>query len=330
MWVSDGTENGTMRFDVIQPAPISMKISVLAGEGDDRVTSSDATRAAAGGGVFANTLLPGQGGEYALDITTAVLAALRDGKTRLTLRIENNNPATDLETINLLMATAGQQGGTRLEVTPRASNSVLGDLISQNGVVIGRGKSTIDLRALPAGTYYLRVYNPAAGTQTQQIPFSVSISAPIQGWTHAATDNDTIYGGDGDDLLMGNEGLDSIFGNSGRDRFIAEDIEVRDREANESLIAPPDTENRSDYKLPSPNPVIMSLISDPQLLVGLIQGLGLPITTRFDGRPLAHDILRAGDLAELTTLDLNSLNISDLSGLEFATNLLSLNLAHNR
>src|SRR3989475_10632151 len=42
-WVSDGTEAGTTRFDTIVPAGVPLVISVLAGEGDARVRTSDLT-----------------------------------------------------------------------------------------------------------------------------------------------------------------------------------------------------------------------------------------------------------------------------------------------
>src|SRR6185295_14972780 len=105
--------------------------------------------------------------------------------------------------------------------------SLLADLISADGSAVALGKSTIDLRTIESGTYYLRVYNPT-GESLTNLPFTLEVAAPEQGYVHPIPDRDLIRGGEGDDLLVGNMGLDRIWGESGRDDFIAESVEIHD------------------------------------------------------------------------------------------------------
>src|SRR6185295_6145208 len=103
-----------------------------------------------------------------VDITTAVRAALARGDTRLTIRIEN---LTGTKPVTLQLAGTNRTGGTGLQLTS-ATPSLLADLISADGPAVALGKSTIDLRTIEAGTYYLRVYNPT-GESLTNLPFSL-------------------------------------------------------------------------------------------------------------------------------------------------------------
>src|SRR2546422_11556663 len=92
------------------------------------------------------------------------------------------------------------------------------------GQLVSRGKSTIDLRAVEAGSFFLRVYTPDATPVAEDLAFAIAVDAPIQGYSHPIPDRDRLHGDDGDDLLIGNGGVDRLFGDSGRDRLLAPQI----------------------------------------------------------------------------------------------------------
>ncbi|MFN0040815.1 MAG: LamG-like jellyroll fold domain-containing protein, partial [Burkholderiales bacterium] len=339
LWVTDGTQGGTREFIEIVPEKLPLEVRVLQGEGDDRATDADKSAAS----LLTRTVSIGAEA-IEVDVTAAVKAALARGDTRLTLRVEN--PSRD-RAVTLELAGPARSGQTGLMVTP-ASSGLVADLLAGDGTVMEVGKSTIDIRAIEAGTYYLRVYDPAGGTTNRS--FELEFDAPIQGYVHPDLDRDRLHGGDGDDLLVGNQALDRMWGDSGRDDFIGESLELRDfdQPAGETLT-PSLSSERSN--IPPEGPPVDALIAIPDagLRVAIAQALGIPVTQSYlpgqfvihvpngsqrtdlslaDGLNFRQRIL-ASDLGEMTVLDAAGRNISTLTGLQYAVNLVTLNLADN-
>ncbi|MCU0981668.1 MAG: hypothetical protein MUF25_21160, partial [Pirellulaceae bacterium] len=340
VWVA--TEDGAIRFDALIPPPLPLTVSVLVGEGDDQPTEADRLTAAA----FTQTL--GVSTDLAeFDLTEAIRAALARGETRLTVRVENIAGDEDLE---IYLAGLGKDGRTGLQVTPRV-RGLVGDLYTEEGRLLARDKSIIDLRNLEAGGFYLRVYNPD-GPVVEDVNFAVAIDAPSQGYSHPESDRDRIGGNEGEDILVGNEGIDRLRGQSGRDRFVAENFEVRDLEFGEKIDPVADSE-RSDILLRQTDALIG--IPDGNLRIALARALGYPVTERYDSslstrtyvihvpsgsertdislpnlaEPAWSQRIWASSLAELSELDASNLGVSDLTGLKYAVNLVTLNLAGN-
>jgi hypothetical protein len=253
---------------------------------------------------------------------------LARGDTRFTVRIENPNGATP---VTFELAGPLSSGQTGLDVKS-GQPGLVADLLSADGKVIDSHKSTIDIRAIESGKYYLHVYDPT-GLSTGNVPFKIEVTSPIQGYAHPVTDRDRIHGGDGDDLIIGNQGLDRMWGDSGRDDFVAENLEVRDLDqaAGETLKAAASSE-RSNIPPEGPPVDAAIAIKDPALRRAVAQALGLPITMAYDGHYLIHvpngtqrtdlsltdglnfrERIMASDLAEMTTLNASGLGITDLT-----------------
>jgi ELWxxDGT repeat protein/VCBS repeat-containing protein len=312
LFFTTGVLGETSDFLNVAEATPSIAVSVLEAEGDLDATMADASAAAASVGT---AILPDVSGIATLDITERVRVALANGQTRLTIRLDDLTGASDA-TFDL--------GKSRLEVTTRAAG-VLADLYDQDGARLDAAKSIIDLRAMEAGTYFLRVYDPLPdGAETGE-DFVIAVKAPLQGDVHPQTDRDTIRGGDGDDLLVGNFGVDRLFGESGADAYRAESMEIRDLDG-ESFKLPALAEVQNQKARPVDVRVDMP---DPALRAAIGEALGKPVTIGFDGRPVMKAPIFASDLAELTRLDLGSRGIADLTGLEYAINLRALNLTGN-
>jgi len=338
---SDGTQGGTVKFDKVVPPGVPLEVRVLAGEGDHRVNRADLTAPT----VMTVPVVVGSE-PVEVDVTSAIKDALARGDTRVTLRVEN--PTGD-KNVELKLAGSLKSGRTGLDITPQAAGLVA-DLIAADGAVIARGKPLIDIRATEAGTYYLRVYNPD-GPVTQPVAFSIITDVPIQGYTHPISDRDRIHGDDGDDLMIGNAGLDKIRGGSGRDDFVAELIEAHDRDvpAGERIFTP-DASERSTIPPSGPPVDAYIALTDPAMRLVIAEALGLPITQSYiGGQFLIHvddadqrtsKLLSAGDvfsqrilasdLAEILVLDAAGRSIAGLSGIEYAINISTLNLAGNR
>jgi len=314
LFFTTGALGETSDFLNVPEATPSVAVSVLVAEGDLDATVADVS--AATGGVGRVELPNLSGLAKPLDITERVREALANGQTRLTIKLDDLTGASDA-TFRL--------DQSRLEVTTR-TGGVLVDLYDEDGARLDAAKAIIDLRALEAGTYFLRVYDPLPGAAGTAEDFTIAVKAPLQGDAHPLTDRDTIRGGDGDDLLVGNFGVDRVFGESGADAYRAESMEVRDRDDGESIRLPAATEVQN-LKL---RPVDVRVdIPDAGLRAALGEALGKPVTTGFDGRPVMRAPIFASDLAELTRLDLGSRGITELTGLEYAINLRALNLTGN-
>ena len=333
LWIA--TEAGAVVMDKLIPPPLPLTVSVVEGEGDDQITDADRTNRAA-----YTTEVQIVGDPLAVDLTAAVRAALAKGDTRLTVRVENIG---DDREVNLNLADSLKSGKTALEVIPRVQGLVA-DLYTEEGVLVAKGKAIIDLRNVEAGGFFLRVYNPT-GEVAEDVDFQVAIDAPFQGWNHPESDRDRINGGDGDDILVGNDGLDRLKGESGRDVFIAENIEVRDFDLGEKIKLPELSE--LSLEIPRGTDALIA-IPDANLRLALAEALGLPVTLDYNGNPLIHvpggsertdkpltigdtwsQRLFASNLAEMNELDASNRGITSVSGIEFAINLLTLNLAGN-
>ena len=172
LWSIDG-EGNIEEFLEITPPKVPLEVRVVAGEGDNQATDADKQ---------ADTVLTRQveigGDPIEVDLTEAVKAALARGDTRLTILVEN--PLGDTP-VQLELASTVGEGRTGLDVTP-SSPGLVADLLAADGTVIEVGKSTIDIRAIESGTYFLRVYDPTNST-TGDIPFEIEIDAPIQGYS---------------------------------------------------------------------------------------------------------------------------------------------------
>ena len=166
----------------------------------------------------------------------------------------------------------------------------------------------------------------STGTLTD-VAYTISAKAPAAGMTHAYSDRDVIYGGDGDDILIGNEDHDRLFGQSGEDYYVAESKEIRDLASYETFDLPP----AAEFSVNQPRAADTVVdIPDDALRAGIARALGIPVTTAYDGTPLVHEPIYASAMATLTELQLGHLGITNLRGIQFASNVTVLNLNGNR
>ena len=288
-------------------------------EGDLQVTAGDGVAATASDVVLLDTGLA--------DLTEAVIQFLRTGRSRLVVELSSGQ----------VEWTLGNQ--FTLEVTTSDKIGVVADVFDENFGLFKRERSIIDMRLMPAGTYFLRVYNPLDESTFPEgrpdVPFTISVGAPKQGQINPATppDRDEIHGGDGDDLILGNDQLDRLFGESGNDSFIAELVEIRD--LNEGGVTtgefqdlPPAPQIVTAAHLPTPlDPVIP--FEDVDLEKVVAEALGIPVTDGFNDQPIVQGGIHATDLTSLTELDLGGLVFDGLDGLQYASSLRILNLSRS-
>ncbi|HSB69073.1 MAG TPA: ELWxxDGT repeat protein [Candidatus Methylomirabilis sp.] len=326
LWLSTGSSSGTKTLSESGLLNRTLVVSILNEEGDYVVRDSDVSAPATQAGTRNLNTVPGTS-PIEVDITAAVREALAAGKTRLTLRYGLNSPSAILPlTIRSATATGSQTG---LKITTARQDGVLVDLYDANAGLLKSGVSIADLRMTEAGTYYLRVYNPFQATQTEPLPFQIEITAPLGGQYHALSDHDTVHGGDGNDIIIGNKHIDFLFGDRGEDEFLAEQVEVRDADA-EFIGGVREGEDivQSQHDLEPLNSEVP--FNDLRLEVAVAEKLGIPVTTKWDGTPLVQEPITASGMVTLFTLDLGGMGLSDLTGLEFATNITTLNLANNQ
>jgi ELWxxDGT repeat protein len=198
------------------------------------------------------------------------------------------------------------------------------DLYDENGGILAENEVAMDLRHLQAGTYFLRIHDTVEpSNRMTPRPFVLEIRPPAQGQFHQLTDNDLLRGGEGNDILIGGPQLDRLFGETGNDLFLAEAVEVRDAGPFEPVTAP----SASD-RLVSSRPWVVDPevdIPDAALRQALSVATGIPLLPPTTGqfvRPLL-----ASDLSRITRLDLAGQGVTDLTGLEYAMNLRTLNLS---
>ena len=175
----------------------------------------------------------------------------------------------------------GKSGDSiRISTTDVNAFGLKADLIAADGSVLKVGQTIFDLRATPAGTYFLRVYD----TQGPKNSFVIDVAAPVRGQTHetsSLSDRDFIFGGDGDDTIFGNNDLDQIFAGSGADRVTAEPIEVREHDiADRPLAAVISSETSFGNNLAPLDPSV--LIVDSVLKASIGFALGEPVTLKSD------------------------------------------------
>ena len=315
--VADGATVRTI--EATGPFSVPLKVDVLDDEGDAAAGIADLAAGAATA-FDDSVLLDSPAGRIEMDLAGAIKALLAAGRTRATVRVGIADPNVSLD---ILRASHG--GRTGLEAAVAGQDGVLVDVYDAAGGRLAQGRSIVDLRAFDAGTYYLRVYDPA-GPAEVAIPFALEINPPEAGATHTASDRDELHGGDGDDLIIGGRHLDRIFGDSGDDAFIAECVEVLDLDDGERRLDVP-AYDHSSIQPRCGDPVID--VPDPYLAARLAEQLGMPVTTAWDKKPLWHLPLYASDLNTLTRLDAADAGIADLTGLGLATNLRQVNLAGN-
>ncbi|MEE8452190.1 MAG: leucine-rich repeat domain-containing protein, partial [Thermoguttaceae bacterium] len=308
-----------MLASVVPAGGGSLRVDVLASEGDGYVTAVDATAEA----TFTTEVELVTLGTSLLDVdlTEAVRKALESGKTRLTVRFRFLEGGDD-ELLEIDNSAAAQTG---LMVTTAREEGVLADLHDAQGALLQSNRSLLDMQLLSAGTYFLRVYNPFAAAPTA---FTILVTPPAPGDSHPISDRDTIRAGDGNDVVAGNADIDALFGEGGDDQFHAEKIEVRDAEPGELPIIDPRASDDIRTWMSGPLDARV-LIPDPSLRLALAEALGIPITTSWRGTPIESRSLFLSDLGALKELDAGHFGITDISGLESAVNLRKLILSGN-
>ncbi|MHC4880833.1 MAG: LamG-like jellyroll fold domain-containing protein, partial [Planctomycetota bacterium] len=190
-------------------------------------------------------------------------------------------------------------------------------LLDEQGGIIEKHGNQFDLRGLAAGTYFLHLFNAEGGSIPADTTVTITAAAPLAGERRSATDRDVLRGGDGDDTLTGGGELDRLFGESGKDEFVSNRVEIFDREDDESRNATTMSDDVSNVAFSDEAPITFV---DQNLKDRLAEAVRKPT-----GSDLFPD-----DLKNLIELDLSETGLSDLTGLEEATNLRALNLADNQ
>ena len=207
-----------------------------------------------------------------------------------------------------------------------AANSQLRiDLKSASGQMLRTGAGAVSLRGIEAGTYYARVYT----ADRSKSSFTLEASPPIAGQTHekfTKPDADRLIGGDGDDLIVGHEGKDALIGGSGKDTFVGEEIEIQDADTLDIKKTRPSVDIPTGQLISNSGPsreldpvITPDNIPDSNLRAAILGVLGKGDFSR----------IRASDLASITYLDASNRGIRDLTGIEYLTNLVQLNLFRN-
>ena len=304
-----------------------LRVSMLDEEADGLINANDATAAATELMQFNLAAVPDDASGSSAVLELDVLATLRDvlasGQTRIALRLELVDPlSTGMVHIN----RASSGGQTELSVTTRQDDGVLADLLNSDAGLLQSGRALIDMQPLPAGTYYLRVFNPFS---TDQTDFTVSFMPPGAGKTHGESDRDDARGGEGDDFLFGNEDLDALSGEGGDDTFTGELIEFRDATTNETTTVLTTSDPQHSRSTGSGPVVKEADIRDAGLRVAVGAALGFPITTSHEGLPIVSQDIFETDLRSLVRLDAVDRGVRDIEALSLATNLRELFLAGN-
>ena len=340
LWYTDTTENTVERVLDREPIPGTLEVSIRTDEGDGLLTGLDFTASAqlvAPIPPAANVATSPDSQTIEIDITEGIREALRNQLRQVTVRLDSSDLVLDIDPLD---------SATGLAITWR--HGVRADIIDANGGLLEQGIAAIDIREVPAGDYYLRVFNPHADSQDEPLGFTVEVMAPIQGEFDPSQDQDLVRGGENADILIGNEHIDRLFGNSGDDVFVAEKVEPRDLEHDELRLPVENDERLISTIYYDDNaalaPVFDSAPCETDVAVaitpmmcfpdGLLRAwvadeLDIPTFTSFDD-DVTYDIpVRPTDMSRLWQADLSSAvpGLGQLNGLQYATNLLSLNLA---
>ena len=213
------------------------------------------------------------------------------------------------------------KGGDSLELI---GEGIVGSLYDDAGRLLAHDQVIFDLRIYEAGRFFLQV-NSTVGER-----FHIEVDPPAAGSTHESTrlpDRDDIQGGDG---------IDFIFGNQDRDRveFVAGPEAARDRlffDYLDIVLGVPAVDRRQDDAQPATddrlepiNPTIQ--IVDQNLAIEMAKAAGRPVTFGDGDHPVFRELL-ATDVTPLTELELNGRPVGDLTGIDRAVNLQTLNLS---
>ncbi len=331
LWMNNGTAAGTSR--VSSHLGTTITVTPLLGEGSDTVTAGVAT--AALNTAEAQTIaVNATSGVNSIDFSAALRANLAEGHTRLTFLVTLGASDITMDVQDSLfspMSTVAGQTGLTITSGPAG---VVADVYNAQGSLVASGQSLVDLSQFDAGTYYVRV-RPAAGTLTSPIPFQITVNAPQSGQVRDAfhvdpSDRNTISGGDGNDTIISGGGLDELFGDGGDDTFFANPGEVRDLVTGDTFLARPVSDGGPGVAPSLIDPVVTAAIMpDPMLRLAVARALGIPVTLGANGAYIPARPIYVSDLAQLTQLDAGDYGIKDLEGLQFATNLTTLDLSNN-
>jgi Leucine-rich repeat (LRR) protein len=145
---------------------------------------------------------------------------------------------------------------------------------------------------------------------------------------------DRIDGGDGDDVLRGGSDVDVLIGRGGEDRFIGQsELEAVDldlfestrRGGREDNFESEFAENTSIDRLRVVSPDALT----PTLQVAIASELRHPVTFDSLGRPVLHRPWLARELAQIESIDLSGLGLTNTDGLELLPNLRFVDLSDN-
>ncbi|MEO1526149.1 MAG: PKD domain-containing protein, partial [Planctomycetota bacterium] len=260
---------------------------------------------------------------------------LRRGERYLTARITTDHPSA-LVTVAAPDRSLDEPTGLLLRQQPGA----IATLFDEEGRVLQADSPGFDLRNLDAGTYYLQVMSADPASQEGSVDFELTFDAPGLGAFDPPTDNDLVQGGGGDDILLGGPGKDALAGESGSDSFTAEFFETRDRETEERLREPVGDDLLGERLFDDPLVVIdpdlsedaprgVIEIADGQLARAIGDAIDVAIVSSPDGGEQFARTIRASELGGIVSLDLSSLGIFNLAGLEALAGLVSLDLSDN-
>jgi probable HAF family extracellular repeat protein/ELWxxDGT repeat protein len=267
-------------------------------------------------------------GLISIDLTSAIRQALLAGKTRVVLEVSTASRGE----LQVYPTEAGNGHRTGLSVTTAAQTGVLADLYDAHGGLLAGGQSILDLRNEPAGTYYLRVYNPA-GPGTAALPFTLTINAPTPGNAQPVPERSVLDGGDGNDILVAGTAsysLDRLYGDGGANQYVGEGVEIKDASSlGNPLVMGQALEHVFNIQ-PFQFADQVVKFTDPALALALAGALGLPVTQAQGGQPLIARAVLASELAGLTQFLAAGQGITNLSGLQFATNLSQLDLTDDQ
>ncbi|MFM9069658.1 MAG: leucine-rich repeat domain-containing protein, partial [Planctomycetota bacterium] len=282
-----------------------------------------------------------------VDMTAAIRDALRAGKTRISFKVDATQSNLALTVVNALGAGASGNttasitgtplpatGQTALTIKPAAG--VLGNLYRDREgqlELLAAGRQIADLRRYDAGTVSLEVSRPKGGSTSEPRNITIELRAPTPGASRPLifdSDRDIIRGGEGNDSLLGNSDFDRLIGGNGADRFVADSMEPRDLVVSQDDLYLPlsnAAEGVDQFKTTQLDRMVT--IADSNLRFLLAAALSIPVTRGFAGQTELARPIRASELSTLTSLDLSGRNITNLSGLGYATNLKFLNLSNN-
>lgn len=257
-----------------------------------------------------------------------------------------------------------------LTIETKPSAGVVADLYTADGRFVRGGRQVLDLRHVKAGEYLLRVSDPLSDfdhplfssdfVRDEAISYRIEIEAPKLGDFHPISDNDEIFGENGDDVVVGNHGFDRLLGGYGLDKVIGEEVEVKDagsyfssRDELPALSAgggsglsehadankPTEGEEIENTILPDRDPIIVDsdklheFIKDTLLLEAIAKELGLYVNGPVVGQWHLRRPIRSSDMAEIVHLRIEAGTggkVGWLNGLEHAINLRSLDLTDHK